>query len=610
MKYWLLNIFAALVPALLLSGCASDVDSEPADVSYSRLTLTVSLLGNEQKDAAPTRGDFDNFDNELDKWGVDGENIEELRVIILDSDNTVEVNRFYPELANAEHAGKYEYRVRNNDNKTVILLANEQAYSIVTPEGETMSATRYFESFDVNTTLSVEDLKTITLDFADNAETVGQDAMSLKKPLPISAVHTQYIATTAENEVVDCDYVMHRAAVKYSFRVINKSKYDHKLEGIRISRVADREFLFPNAEYGTNDLGHQVIKRYYTPAGTQETEYSYSGFSLDLPKRMTEAVRAIEPLYVPEGLATDVPHKVSITLNSAPLAIWGELKWRMPGQDALMSTPMTDLPRNTHVVVNIIINDDNTFNFIADVQPYSSVDLDPFFGLERDKEGNVIVKRYPDGTYDVVDNGEIVKKDIDGDIVLKTFSDGSLYCCEKVFKDYIHDVNEVDYIYYFEKDYNGGNMIILREKSTGGTYHGDSLPEHDHDFTDRALFVLDKKGDFEYITYGEDGSPTYQTTDRFGDKIIQVNGYQFRNQGDMHKYIGSYVVLKSDGTEELRYYKDGSVLDWNIGVPETYGTRSGGSYSRSGKSDISPARKKEILRRMRLAGRNPFVKGI
>ena len=77
----------------------------------------------------------------------------------------------------------------------------------------------------------------------------------------------------------------------------------------------------------------------------------------------------------------------------------------------------------------------------------------------------------------------------------------------------------------------------------------------------------------------------------------------------MRKYIGSYVVLKSDGTEELRYYKDGSVLDWNIGVPETYGTRSGGSYSRSGKSDISPARKKEILRRMRLAGRNPFVKG-
>ena len=228
MKYWLLNIFAALVPALLLSGCASDVDSEPADVSYSRLTLTVSLLGNEQKDAAPTRGDFDNFD----KWGVDGENIEELRVIILDSDNTVEVNRFYPELANAEHAGKYEYRVRNNDNKTVILLANEQAYSIVTPEGETMSATRYFESFDVNTTLSVEDLKTITLDFAGNAETVGQDAMSLKKPLPISAVHTQYIATTAENEVVDCDYVMHRAAVKYSFRVINKSKYDHKLEAV------------------------------------------------------------------------------------------------------------------------------------------------------------------------------------------------------------------------------------------------------------------------------------------------------------------------------------------------------------------------------------------
>lgn len=37
----------------------------------------------------------------------------------------------------------------------------------------------------------------------------------------------------------------------------------------------------------------------------------------------------------------------------------------------------------------------------------------------------------------------------------------------------------------------------------------------------------------------------------------------------MRKYIGSYVVELEDGTQELRYYKDGSRLDWDEGVPES-----------------------------------------
>lgn len=588
MRYFLTTIYVTLLLAMLLPSCASDdLSGEPVQgPDYSRLVLSLTLPGS-GADGSMTRGDFDNFDNEDDKWGKEGENMEQLRVIVLDGNGNVEVNAFYADLTDATRAGKYEYRVLNHDTKTVIFLANEDGYVIETDEGP-VSASAYFNAFVVNSRMSVDVLQRMRLKLADNADKSDKNGATLRKPLPISAIYTEYISTSDENEVVEREYDLHRAAVKYSFRIINKSEFDHKLNGISISRVADEEFLFPNAIYETNSLGHKVIKDYFTPATAKESEYYYGDFSIWLPKRMTQAVQVIDPIYVPEGLAGTVPHQVSITLNSAPLAIWGELKWRMPGQSEATGTPMTDLPRNSHVVVNITIKDDNTFEFIADVQPYSSVKLDPLYGLERDKDGNVIVQRYPDGTFEVVDNGEIVHKDEDGDEVLKKFKDGSIYCREVVLKDYIHDSNEIDYIYYFEKDRPGGNMIIIREKSTGGTYHDQDLPDHDHETDDRALYVLDKAGDFLYVTYDEHDNPTYSRYDMHGDLIIQVNGYQFRNEDDMHKYIGSYVVQLADGTEELRFYKDGTRLDWETGVAATRST-----------AGVSPARRQRILARMR-----------
>lgn len=592
MKHLLKTIYATLLTSVMLTSCASEEIPElPSDrPKYSRIVLSVDMPG--LSGDASTRAGFDNFDNEDDKWGKQGENIECLRVMILDSGGNVEVNTLYSDMSDVTHAGAYEYMVLNNDTKTVVLLANEQGF-VVDDAGNQVSVTEWFGALDVNSYVDLDRLKALVLKMKENAES-ETEAMSLRKPLPISAIHTEHIATNDDNEVVEREYVMHRAAVKYSFRIINTSRFDHKLEGIRISRVADKEYLFPNATYETNSLGHQVIDEYFTPEGTLESEYSYTGLSLSLPKQMDEAVQAMAPIYVPEGLVGTAPHKVSITLNGAPLAIWGELKWRMPGQSEAVAKPMTDLPRNTHVVVNITIKDDNTFDFIADVQPYSSVKLDPYYGLERDPDGNIIVQRYPDGSYDIIENGEIVNKDADGDEILKRFSDGSLYCVEKVLKDYIHDTNEVDYLYYFEKDYSGGNMIIIRQKSAGGTYHEEgNLPDHDHDMTDRALFVLDKEGNFKYVTYNADGSAVYSDRDSRGDLILQANGYQFRNVGYMSKYIGTYVVQLSNGEEELRYYIDGRTLDFETGTEGIGVTRS--------TRKIDPVRRKAILASMRHA---------
>ena len=198
------------------------------------------------------------------------------------------------------------------------------------------------------------------------------------------------------------EYVMHRAAVKSaSASLTNRTSTTPSRECA--SAASPTVNTSPNAEYGTNDLGHQVMTSYSTPGDAEETEYKYEGFNVSIPKGMTEAIEPIAPIYLPEGKTGTDPYSVSITLNGAPLAIWGALNWRRPEDpETSPGTPMLDLPRNCHVVVNITILDDNTYTFDVDVQPYSVVEVKPFYGLERDENGNIIVSRNEDGTYQVI----------------------------------------------------------------------------------------------------------------------------------------------------------------------------------------------------------------
>ncbi len=203
----------------------------------------------------------------------------------------------------------------------------------------------------------------------------------------------------------------------------------------------------------------------------------------------------------------------------------------------------------------------------VDIQPYAGIDVDPFYGLDRDEEGNIIVERYPDGTYKVLDKGKHIIKDQDGDIITKRFGDKSLLCIESIYKDYIHDDSEIDYEYVYEKDAPGGNMIILRQKTNGGLYHSDNIPDHDHGNDDKALFILDKKGEYYYVHYDENNNVTELTrTDSKGDVIVQANGYQFRKDNEMTDFIGTYIVLLEDGTEELRHWQTGEKVDWATGI--------------------------------------------
>lgn len=568
-----------LITAMLLpfGGCTADVPVHEDFDGSAHILLSVILPnanGGSGIKRAPLNNDFPDFDMEDDRWGTDGENMETLRIIIIDGKGNVEHNAYYKSLNNATTAGQYEYEVSNHDTKTIIFVANEGYYSLdedgMEIAGGVTSLSQYLDGIAVNTMPDLQKFRDLTVGLKYNSP--DEKGLSFKKPLLITAIYTERIDATEENNIIEKEYLLHRAAVKYSFRIINKSETDYILDGISINRISDREFLLPNATYTTNDAGHLVIDKYNTPATSLEQAYTVSGINLSLPTKMTEGVTAIPSFYVPEGKKGNEPQKVSIALNGTELDVWRDLKWIMPNEDVAQARPMSDLPRNSHVVVYITIND-NSFDLIAEVQPYAEVKVNVPLGLDRDPEGNIIVNRHDDNTYDVIIDGETVRKDLDGDKILKVFTDKTLYCLEEIPRDYIHDSSdptEKKYEYYFEKDYSGGNMIIVRQVSLGGQYHGEQLEDHDHDMNDRPLYVLNSKGEFLYVTYDEiTNDPIYHNRDMFGDSIVQVTGYQFRNADYMEKYIGTYVSLhinedKSEVTY-LRHCQTGALLDWDGG---------------------------------------------
>lgn len=585
MKHTILNIALALTLLIptICGGCADEIFPRE-DEGTGNFVLSVAL-SSEGKSSDATRAPFDIFDNEDDKWGVAGENIESLRIIIVAADGTVEHNSLF-NATNATYLGKYTFKVKDNEEKIIVLVANEENYSTdvegMEISGGIQSLSHFLEySFMPGALFDEEKFNNLTIALSHNS--LDDKKMSFATPLPITAIYHETIPDLEQGSTLEKEYLLHRAAVKYSFRIVNESKYAHTLHSVSINGITDREFLFPHAVYGTRN---EVIS-YETPSTASRGNYTTTlSTPLSLPAQMQQAVVAIPSFYVPEGIPSETSQKVSIALDGIQLAEWKNLDWRMPGETETTASPMVDLPRNTHVVVNITITDTG-IRLIADVQPYAEQEVDTWLGLDRDPDGNIITSRHPeDDTYEVIIDGKTVRKDLDGDEVIKDFSDGSLFCKTIILKDYIHDGNEVDYEYPYEKDFSGGNMIIIRELSSGGTYHGsgDDEAHHDHDNTDRALFVLGDDNEFyrcDWSKTDEKGHPTLSRFDADGAKIIQCNGYQFRmtdtgthdeNILAMQKYIGTYLV-ECNGVEELRYYREtytaehkGLVLDIELGL--------------------------------------------
>ncbi len=608
-------VLPALILMMSLTGCSLVMDDDTRTPSDGKATLILNIATSREGTpgigtSSPTRGVTVTPD---DYYGPEtGELMRTLRVIIANGAGMVEHNLFFDNLGQVSSHTTDKVHVVGNDRKTIYLIANEEAFTL---EGDVTDPAELLGSLTAGSDIDETAMKNLVL-MADKHKPDWND--NSKRLLPITNIE-HFNVGEAYEEPYSATLYVHRAAVKYTFLFNNETNLPVSLDSIYLRGESDREFLFPVvAGYNMDNKEDNMYRptAYHTPRETKFREVREK-IGISIPSKQP-GYRIPRSLYFTEGsrlagthtegdkIIEDV-YKVSVVINGVQTP-WRKLDWFYPEKPSEIKE-MTELPRNTHVVVQFTLTP-NGISAVACVQPYAEQKLEPFFGLERDKDGNLIRWHEDNDTFWADnprygidgDTREYIHEDIDGDEIVKQYLDGSFLCVERIYRDWIHGDDEHDSEYYFEKDHAGGNMIIVRNntKAEEDRKPQDSL--HDHPVNERPLFVkltaafhkrngyTDKTpiGCHMIVSYDEKGNPSFSRLDAAGDSILQANGYQFKASSSMDKWTNTYLVKHKTGTDAdgkdifiLRLkYRNGKIL-----IPE-YTAETAAAYVRPSEEEL------------------------
>lgn len=608
-------VLPALILMMSLTGCSLVMDDDTRTPSDGKATLILNIATSREGTpgigtSSPTRGVTVTPD---DYYGPEtGELMRTLRVIIANGAGMVEHNLFFDNLGQVSSHTTDKVHVVGNDRKTIYLIANEEAFTL---EGDVTDPAKLLGSLTAGSDIDETAMKNLVL-MADKHKPDWND--NSKRLLPITNIE-HFNVGEAYEEPYSATLYVHRAAVKYTFLFNNETNLPVSLDSIYLRGESDREFLFPVvAGYNMDNKEDNMYRptAYHTPRETKFREVREK-IGISIPSKQP-GYRIPRSLYFTEGsrlagthtegdkIIEDV-YKVSVVINGVQTP-WRKLDWFYPEKPSEIKE-MTELPRNTHVVVQFTLTPKG-ISAVACVQPYAEQKLEPFFGLERDKDGNLIRWHEDNDTFWADnprygidgDTREYIHEDIDGDEIVKQYLDGSFLCVERIYRDWIHGDDEHDSEYYFEKDHAGGNMIIVRNntKAEEDRKPQDSL--HDHPVNERPLFVkltaafhkrngyTDKTpiGCHMIVSYDEKGNPSFSRLDAAGDSILQANGYQFKASSSMDKWTNTYLVKHKTGTDAdgkdifiLRLkYRNGKIL-----IPE-YTAETAAAYVRPSEEEL------------------------
>ncbi len=608
-------VLPALILMMSLTGCSLVMDDDTRTPSDGKATLILNIATSREGTpgigtSSPTRGGTVTPD---DYYGPEtGELMRTLRVIIANGAGMVEHNLFFDNLGQVSSHTTDKVHVVGNDRKTIYLIANEEAFTL---EGDVTDPAELLGSLTAGSDIDETAMKNLVL-MADKHKPDWND--NSKRLLPITNIE-HFNVGEAYEEPYSATLYVHRAAVKYTFLFNNETNLPVSLDSIYLRGESDREFLFPVvAGYNMDNKEDNMYRptAYHTPRETKFREVREK-IGISIPSKQP-GYRIPRSLYFTEGsrlagthtegdkIIEDV-YKVSVVINGVQTP-WRKLDWFYPEKPSEIKE-MTELPRNTHVVVQFTLTPKG-ISAVACVQPYAEQKLEPFFGLERDKDGNLIRWHEDNDTFWADnprygidgDTREYIHEDIDGDEIVKQYLDGSFLCVERIYRDWIHGDDEHDSEYYFEKDHAGGNMIIVRNntKAEEDRKPQDSL--HDHPVNERPLFVkltaafhkrngyTDKTpiGCHMIVSYDEKGNPSFSRLDAAGDSILQANGYQFKASSSMDKWTNTYLVKHKTGTDAdgkdifiLRLkYRNGKIL-----IPE-YTAETAAAYVRPSEEEL------------------------
>ncbi|NPD92891.1 hypothetical protein [Xylanibacter muris] len=332
----------------------------------------------------------------------DNEKMNNVRVIILHPDGTVEHNKFYS--LDGAQAQKYILlKVRPDERKKVFLFANEE--SVSKAEGVTVA--------DGSGTLSafLDSYGEGSSDFEEavNSLYFAPDYTGGKN-IPMSSV---YEIDIPEKGVVEETVYVVRVATKFTVNFFNWRGEEVCVRNFTIASHADRNFLMAhvndseqnrrlfngkswinwlkevsdasseNDDYATTEAAGWLKDYELPPQADMTITYTHGTVTVGKP-----TVDIYNPSNSKPGVAKNIPvFYLPESKNPKAGATDGEQEYTMTIDISGRSEPfvckLPDLKalfRNTHVVVNITLY--NSMEIEVDVIPYSEVSLDPIFGLD------------------------------------------------------------------------------------------------------------------------------------------------------------------------------------------------------------------------------------
>lgn len=366
-KYYF-TLMIALVVGMTLPSCSDDGQG-PDDVSPQQLinyTVTLRVAGDTQGSRADGFDDNDytdgGDDGDLEDPVGDFEKLDRVRLIVTNEAGVVEANyvTFSHEITVKLTTGK----------KKLYIIGNEGSWDDF---GSFASGIDWLSAAKGD---NIGDVYTAMLNLS-----AGHSVMEGTR-LPITGTAEVELTEPQKPEDINqsTEVWLHRAAVKFTFRMRNNTSRKYTVTDLSLGGMSTAMYLMPKGITMGGKDGKTITAFDAVPdAATYDIVRT---LAVELPAKAAEAADGEwihlfdKPVYALEGklLENNAPknYPLSITL------------------DGLISSEMNlkevQLPRGTHVYVNITLNkiEDLDFDWQIDLVPYAGVTLEPDFGLDAD----------------------------------------------------------------------------------------------------------------------------------------------------------------------------------------------------------------------------------
>ena len=361
MKAKFRHIAALAALLFLLSGCNSIWSG--LDGTMSELTLSITVSDTPAfpvSRGAGTRAISLNPDD-FTAPVHDGEKMRSLRIIIVRPDGTVEHNRYLDFTGSAKGAyitvDNVRFEVYGPEKKQIYLFANE----FVKSSDKSRKIVDYdLGSITPGSIFPEKDLSELKITLTSDEEQLPSEALPMSECHSISMPAMDYSA----------ELYVTRAATKFTFLLDNTSSKEHSLSEISISKGSNIEYYLPRISYSGNPSDGSFSVDDYTVPNTGDNN-NYYIFRYDCPGTVVAsgATTRLEAIYLLEGKYTDAKDTRNYSMTATIDGVLYEDYF----------PDLSQLPRNTHVVVCLSIRD---YEVVWDVKvyPYGEVWLNPGFG--------------------------------------------------------------------------------------------------------------------------------------------------------------------------------------------------------------------------------------